>query len=170
MAAWFGFLSACRSRALDPHASPDRWEPRLWALFAVVLLALGINKQRDLQTAFTEVGRVFGREEGWYETRRQYQYAFIGAVAVLAAFAGAPLIAATWRLDRALNFGALGLVLVLALVAVRAMSFHHVNALLGTHVLQVRVNWMLEIGGIGILIRASVLRLSRPSGTGTPLA
>lgn len=32
-----------------------------------------INKQRDLQSAFTEVMRVVAREQGWYEARRQYQ-------------------------------------------------------------------------------------------------
>jgi len=60
----------------------------------------GINKQLDLQSAFTEVMRVVARDQGWYEARRQYQYAFIGAVAVLAAVVGAALIAAAGRLAR----------------------------------------------------------------------
>jgi Mn2+/Fe2+ NRAMP family transporter len=139
-------------------------------LFAVVLLALGINKQLDLQTAFTEVMRVVAREQGWYETRRQYQYVFIGAAVVLATSAGAALITATWRLDRALKLAALGLVFVLAFVTVRAMSFHHVDALLGTRVLRVRVNWMFEIGAIAVVIVGSVLRLMRPTGARESLA
>ena len=166
VAAWLCFLSARRSRALDPPASPGRWEPRLWALFAVVLLALGVNKQLDLQTAFTEVMRIVAREQGWYETRRQYQYAFIGAAAVLATCASVALIAATWRLSRALKLAAVGLVFVLAFVTVRAMSFHHVDALIGTHVLHVRVNWMLEIGGIAVVIAGCVLGLRRSAGVG----
>jgi hypothetical protein len=161
-AAWLCFLAARRSRALAPQASLGRREPRLWALLAVVLLALGFNKQLDLQSAFTELMRILARAQGWYETRRQYQYAFIGVVAVLASFAGAALIAVTWRLDRALKLAAFGLVFVLAFVAVRAMSFHHLDALIGTRVLQVRVNWILEIGGIVVVILACILRLTRP--------
>ena len=101
--------------------------------------------------------------QGWYETRRPYQYAFIGAVAVLATSAGVALIAATRRVDRALKLAALGLVFVLAFVTVRAMSFHHVDALIGTRVLQVRVNWIFEIAGILVVIVGSVLRLMRPT-------
>jgi hypothetical protein len=85
LAAWICLLCARRSRAASPHAPPGRWERRLWAAFAVVLLALGLNKQLDLQTAFTEVMRGLAREEGWYEARHQYQFAFIGALVVLAA-------------------------------------------------------------------------------------
>jgi hypothetical protein len=109
VAAWLCFLCSRRSRVLARRGSDARWEPRLWGLFALFLLALGINKQLDLQSAFTEVMRVVAREQGWYEARRQYQYAFIGAVAVLAAFAGTALIAAAWRLGRALKLAALGL-------------------------------------------------------------
>lgn len=168
VAAWLCFLSARRSRALDPYASPGRWEPRLWTLFAVVLLALGINKQLDLQSAFTEVMRVVAREQGWYESRLQYQYAFIGAAAVLATSAGIALIAATWRLGRALKLAALGLVFVLAFVTVRAMSFHHVDALIGTRVLNVRVNWIFEIGGIAVVIAGAVLGLRDRRGGQRP--
>jgi hypothetical protein len=167
VAAWVCFLSARRSQVLDRRASSyGRWEPRLWVLFAVVLLALGISKQLDLQSPFTEAMRVVAREQGWYETRRQYQYAFIGAVAVFAACAAAALIAATWRLGRALKLAALGMVFVLAFVAVRAMSFHDVDALIGTRVLNVRVNWMFEIGGIVVVIAGAALRLRRLADAG----
>jgi hypothetical protein len=75
----------------------------------------------------------------------------------------------TRRLSCAVKFGALGMAFLLAFVTVRAMSFHHVDALLGTRVLQIRVNWMLEIGGIGILITGGVLRLRRLIDAGNPL-
>ena len=168
VAAWLCFLCSRRSRVLARRGSDARWEPRLWGLFALFLLALGINKQLDLQSAFTEVMRVVAREQGWYEARRQYQYAFIGAVAVLAAFAGTALIAAAWRLGRALKLATVGLVFVLAFVAVRAMSFHHVDALIGTRVLNVRVNWMFEIGGIAAVIAGAVLGLRGRPGAQRP--
>ena len=121
-----------------------------------------------MQSAFTEVMRVVAREQGWYEARRQYQYAFIGAVAVLAAVVGTALIAAVWRLGRALKLAAVGLVFVLVFVAVRAMSFHHVDALIGTRVLNVRVNWIFEIGGIAVVIAGAVLGLRGRAGARRP--
>jgi hypothetical protein len=161
LAAWTCFLCARRSRAAVAQAPSDCWEPRLWALFALVLLALGINKQLDLQTAFTEVMRGLAKEEGWYEARRHYQHAFIAALAVVAACAGVAVAFMTRWLDRTVQLGAFGIAFLLTFVTVRAMSFHHVDALLGTRVLQARLNWIFEIGGISILILGSALRLRR---------
>ena len=166
LAAWLCLLAARRSRAADPYSPSGRSEPRLWAAFGLVLLALGINKQLDLQSAFTEVMRVLARNQGWYAIRRQYQYAFIGAVGVFAMLAGATLVAVTRRLDHAVKVAALGMVLLLTFVTVRAMSFHHVDALIGRQVLYVRVNWMLEIGGIVIVVLGCVLRLRQPLDAG----
>ena len=65
LAAWICLQAARRSRAVDTRAPPGAWEPRLWTVFAVVLVALGIDKQLDLQTAFTESMRGLAREQGW---------------------------------------------------------------------------------------------------------
>ena len=85
---------------------------------------------------------------------------------MLAASAGAALVAVTRRLDRAVELAALGLLFVLAFVTVRAMSFHHADALLGTRMLRVRLIWMLEVGGIATVIVGSALRLRRFTGAG----
>jgi hypothetical protein len=128
-----------------------------------------MNKQLDLQTALTEFMRGLAREQGWYEARRQYQFAFIGAVVVFALSAGVALIALTRRLDRAVQFGALGMVFLLAFVTVRAMSFQHVDGVLRARTLRLRVNWILEIGGIGILIVSGAFRMRRLIDAGKPL-
>lgn len=57
---------------------------------------------------------------------------------------------------------------MLAFVAVRAMSFHHVDVLIGTRVPNVRVNWILEIGGIAMVIAGAVLGLRRRPGGPRP--
>src|SRR5450631_116329 len=38
-----------------------------WRAVSILFLALGINKQLDLQTALTELGRVLAYDQGWYE-------------------------------------------------------------------------------------------------------
>ena len=151
------------------HWSPGIGDPSVmgWVTVALYLVAAWLCFL-DLQSAFTEVMRVVAREQGWYEARRQYQYAFIGAVAVLAAVVGTALIAAVWRLGRALKLASLGLVFVLAFVTVRAMSFHHVDALIGTRVLNVRVNWIFEIGGIAVVMAGAVLGLRGRPGAQRP--
>jgi hypothetical protein len=53
----------------------------LWLLLFAIMFALGINKQLDLQTLFTEIGRSVSRSGGWYEERRAVQGLFIAAMA-----------------------------------------------------------------------------------------
>src|SRR5690349_1833450 len=72
-------------------------EAGLWWLFALALVALGINKQLDLQTALTEIGRIMAREEGWYGKRRAVQAEFIGVVGLLGLVSSAFLVWVTRR-------------------------------------------------------------------------
>jgi hypothetical protein len=56
---------------IAPCGAQSRWP----------LFALGINKQLDLQTALTELGRVLALSQGWYEQRQVVQFWFIAALA-----------------------------------------------------------------------------------------
>ena len=60
----------------------ERW---LWLLIFVMFIALGINKQLDIQTAFTEIGRIVAAYQGWYDQRQIVQIWFISGVAGLPA-------------------------------------------------------------------------------------
>jgi hypothetical protein len=60
----------------------DASESRLWRSISVAFLGLGLNKQLDLQTAITELGRILAHDEGWYGQRQIVQFWFIVAVAV----------------------------------------------------------------------------------------
>jgi hypothetical protein len=62
----------CARRAAEPL------EFRFWAVLSVALVLLGINKQLDLQSLVTQVGRDLAFAQGWYENRRIVQAAFIG--------------------------------------------------------------------------------------------
>lgn len=124
----------------------------LWLGLAILLLALGINKQLDLQTAFTEVGRMLARDEGWYAVRRKVQAAFILAVAVTGVwvFRGLANVASGTRghLKQVLA----GTVFLFVFVIIRATSFHHIDILLGISLEGFKLNWIIELGGIAFIM------------------
>jgi len=134
-------------------------EAILWYALAACLFALGVNKQLDLQSALTEAGRMLSNRGGWYESRRELQRAFIVQMVVLLAIALGVL---GWLVRRAplATRAALGGALLLgAFVVIRAASFHKVDMIIHASFLGIRANWVLEIGGILIVLAAAVWRL-----------
>jgi hypothetical protein len=119
-----------------------------WTVFAVLMVFLGVNKQLDLQTWLTQFGKDLAKAGGWYEQRRSVQAVFVAFVAVsgLAAFAGLSLLAKrTFRQSWVALAGALFLG---CFILVRAASFHHVDQLLSARWAGLKMNWILELGGI----------------------
>src|SRR4051794_39608792 len=57
-------------------------ETKFWYVISILFIGLGINKQLDLQTALTELGRVVASQQGWYGERRTVQVWFIAGVAL----------------------------------------------------------------------------------------
>ena len=52
----------------------------------------------------------------------------------------------------------LGTAAVLAFVLIRAASFHHIDRLIGQRILGLTWNWILEMGGISLVLVASEWR------------
>jgi hypothetical protein len=153
-----GALCAAREPAGDPRR-------RVWAAVAMSMALLGVNKQLDLQSWFTEVGRDMAHAQGWYASRQTAQVLFIATLASVG-------LIGLWWLGRALRglgselrwVGA-GLVLLTVFVVIRATSFHHVDRWLHLELAgSVRLNAVLELGGIGIIAGAAAARLRRLGG------
>jgi hypothetical protein len=122
-----------------------------WLVLTAVLLALGLNKQLDLQSWFGQTGRDLAKAQGWYESRRAVQAAFIvllgvGAVALLVwarrQWAG------LWSEYRWV-FG--GLTLLFVFIVIRAASFHHIDEFIGIDVGVTTFGRALELAGVGII-------------------
>lgn len=152
--AWLAYRS-CRSEAhrverTHPHeAENERLLAAFWLLTCITLTALAINKQLDLQSLFTQVLRDAAHEQGWYDDRRRYQFAFVVAIA-WAAVLGVGAIA--WVLRRVLDrvwVAVLGLAWMTSFVVMRAASFHHVETFLRsiTHA----GNVAFELSGIAMV-------------------
>ena len=127
-------------------------ESTLWWILALALVALGINKQLDLQTALTEFGRIVAHQDGWYERRRAVQVVFIYGVAALAGCAALAMAYLAREAPLATMAAIAGSVCLLAFIAIRAASFHHFDQFFGSEYFGLRTNWILEIGGICIIL------------------
>jgi hypothetical protein len=136
-----------------------RREAKLWWLLALVLLALGINKQLDLQTALTEIGRIVAAHQGWYERRHEVQIEFVYGVVTLASFTAIGLVILAYQTHRATIFALIGSVCLLTFIVIRAASFNHFDQFINSEYLGLRMNWILEMGGICIIIAAARWRL-----------
>jgi hypothetical protein len=123
-----------------------------WLIAALSLFFLGINKQLDLQSGLTAIGRCGAQLSGWYGERRIVQAGFIAIIGVLAASGliwGAmrfkPILGTCWL---ALS----GLALLTAFVVMRAMSFHHMDAFIASEFAGLRLNGVIELSAIGAIL------------------
>lgn len=169
--AYFGAALACaiahRRRRRKDHA----W---VWPALCALLVVLGFNKQLDLQSWFTYVGKKSALEQGWYDDRRSVQVAFIVGLATVGLALG---IVALHRLRGALGrfrWAIAGTVFLLAFIVIRAASFHHVDLFLKVEVAGIQPNWVLELGGIALIAFAALRdaghlqRLGRRASRETP--
>lgn len=152
--AYFGTALLCYRARRQPESR------RIWWLMAGLLIALGINKQLDLQSWFTQVGRDLARAEGWYDIRGFVQTGFIIGMIVAGVISAIGLFRLAQHHAICVRTALTGLSVLLAFIMVRAASFHHVDALIGKSVLGLRFNWIFELGGIAI-IAASALCSAR---------
>ena len=148
-------LRALRLARAERAAGAQHSSHTFWLAGAVGLLGLGVNKQLDLQSAFTELGRVLAKQQGWYEDRRVVQLAFIVVVLAAALVGLGWLVRVSWKDARRLRLAIVGAAGLSAFVAVRASSFHHVDILLRQQLLGLRWNGWLELGGIACVAVAA---------------
>ena len=146
----------------EAQAAGERW---LWYALASGLFLLGINKQLDLQSAMTEMGRMVAVYQGWYETRREIQAWFIAMIGSLALVISFLLLMITRNMPVSTRLTTLGCLLLLAFVLIRAASFHHFDLLINHVEAGVRMNWLFEIGSILIISLGALWRAWSPKGT-----
>lgn len=157
LAAGIASMRAALRRGRD---GVERAERRFWWVASAVLLFLAVNKQLDLQSLLTMVARCHAALAGWYDERRGIQKAFIWLVAgggVAAIGLGTLLLRGI--LDR-VWLALAGLAFVCSFVVIRAASLHHMDGLLGSVAMGMKVNWLLELPG-PLLVLFVALRRGR---------
>ena len=147
---WFTVIAYAVAAVLAWRVWSARRE-RIWLGTAVLMALLCVNKQFDLQSLFTDIGREIARHGGWYEDRRRIQKGFVLAVLAGAGVSGCWFV---WRFRDFLvrnKLLAAGLFLLLTFIVVRAISFHHVDVFLKSGIAGLKMNWLLELGGISLV-------------------
>ena len=134
----------------------------LWGAIAVLMTFLGINKQLDLQSLLTEMGRQVARAQGWMDHRRIVQFWFI-VIFGTSALAMFIWFAMTMRdVFRRFRLAFLGLFFLLGFIIIRAASFHHFDEVLHWNISGARMNWVLELSGIFLIVFAGLKEMILP--------
>lgn len=150
-AAWLCYRAARRAQR-RARCGDATVRPRFCFSLTATMFALGVNKQLDLQTLLTDIGRTLAKSEGWYVDRRYVQVAFIASIATLGVCV---LAAAAWMLRKELRRAGLmwgGMLFLVGFIVVRATSFHHIDRMLGCAIGDfITVNALLELSGIAMV-------------------
>ena len=156
LAGWVGL----RARSYFPSERRSR-NRLLWLGVAACLIALGFNKQLDLQSLFTDIGRTFSHRQGWYDQRRSVQKLFALG---LGALGFTLFLVMAWKLRRSLRTHWLllfGACFLLSFLLVRAVSFHHFDRFLNLRLFGWRMNWILELTGIACIALQGIMTTVR---------
>jgi hypothetical protein len=133
-----------------------------WTLVSILMAALCLNKQLDLQSLLTDIGRVISYHGGWYADRREFQKWFVLGVLVLSGGTTCVMLVCFHQFWMKHFLLSTGLVLLLTFIAVRAVSFHHFDLLLKSQFAGARMNWIFELGGIGMIWLAAWIDYQKP--------
>jgi len=139
------------------HASASN-EYRVWQGIAALFFVLCVSKQLGLETALTDASRNLALSEGWYKQRQGVQLAFILVVATSCILAEIILLTRARNSPLPTLFALMGATFVVAYLLVRAVSLHPVDQFIGERILGLRLNWLLQMFGIGTVLMASEWR------------
>ena len=131
----------------------------VWYLLAAVLLVMGVNKQLDLQSWITQVGRDTTKAYGW--PKRVIQMWFVAGVAVAGPVILGSVMWLARRSFRQLALALVGVLFLVCFVMIRAVSYHAIDRMLGTRFAGAKLNWVLELCGIGCVALCAWLNLRR---------
>jgi hypothetical protein len=158
-------VAALRGRNADGREARAR--RRMWLGVAALMALLCVNKQLDLQSLFTDLGRLVASSGGWYEQRRAVQRLFVITVAAAGALALYVAVRKIRSLLRDRILLVLGLCSLVTFIVIRAASFHHLDVIIRSQILGIRVNWILELGGIALVALGATQSL-RDAREGSP--
>lgn len=130
---------------------------QFWLYLAAFLFLLGINKQLDVQTWFTETLRDRSHAYGWYQYRRTVQAVFIVTLCVATALTLLGMrifLANSWRRYK---LAWIGIILLCTFILMRMASFYHFDIFIGHQIIGLTVNVLLENGALGLIILGTYL-------------
>lgn len=161
VAAYFGaaVLLCLQWRKIPSlHSENLRLHRGLILLFVITMFGLGVNKQLDLQTWVTNVGRDISKAQGWWENRRIAQVIVL-AVIVLFGMGLLAVIVRAGGVLKAHRLALFGYLVLLGFVVMRATSFFQMDRLINERIMGIRMNWVFELSGIAIIATSAIRAL-----------
>lgn len=156
VASVLALVRVLRKHGTSPPLPAQR--AAIWLGLCAAMLLLGVNKQLDLQTLFTDLGRLIAHRGGFYEGRRGLQLLFILFMGACALVLLRWLFVAARGPLRDFRLPFFGVTLVTTFVIVRAASFHKFDELLGRPISGRWLNFLLEVSGIALIALAAYRR------------
>jgi len=151
VAALLSFRAAVVARFHDPAALG-----RIWRWLGAILVALGLNKQFDLQTLLIKLGRQAVPREILLQYRLELHAFFflVFALVIIALFAVAllQLRILIGTFGRQLPLAAGGCALVFAYIVIRAASIASMDQMFGLDLEKIPFLWLLEAGGLLLIM------------------
>lgn len=132
-------------------ADSNKSEKLFWSYLTIFLIALGINKQLDLQSLLTQIGKDLAIAQGWYKDRRIFQLGFIILIGLVGVTGTAILMRTYLNANVALKIALTGCIILFVFILIRASSFHHMDILINMKFVGVRMNGILELGGLAVI-------------------
>lgn len=147
--------------AARPGPGNDRRSTFFWGCVGLLMTLLAVNKQLDLQTLLTEMGRQIAQYQGWMEQRRTVQLWFTAGFSTLAAAVFLGFAVFMRNRFRRFLLAFIGLFFLLVFIVIRAAGIHHVDQILHFRIFHLRMNWILELTGIFFVQAAAVADIRR---------
>ena len=124
----------------------------LWLGIACLLLFLGLNKQLDLQTLLTSIGRNIAYRDGWYRERRTFQLIIVGIALVGGLATMFAMLLVYLRVIKQHLLAILGVCLLIVFILLRMSSFHHLDELFRIRLAGIKIYWLIEWAGIALIL------------------
>ena len=130
----------------------DHRERVLWTAIPIMLALLGFNKL--FEGAVTNVGRMIAIDQGWYVHRRMFQVWLIASVLAICSIGAIVLLLAARQVSLSTRLALSATIMLLALGVTRDVSLHQIDQLIGERVVGLKLNWLLDVGGLGLVLFA----------------
>lgn len=122
-----------------------------WLFLTCSLLFLGINKQLDLQSILTVMGRYYAKKQHWYQYRREIQKDFIILLSVIMSLSALILISYFRNILIENSLAIMGSIFLLAFIILRASTFYHL-----IYFQDIKINALLELSGVFLIAYCAI--------------
>jgi hypothetical protein len=155
-----GILCLLTADAISRAGGPAR-EAWTWRGIAVLFLLFGLARQFDLQSLFTQTGRMLSLHLAVYRERRLLQMMLVAGGGFSAVIAGLVILYLIRDAAAATRIATMAAALLAGFAFVLAVSLHAIDQLLGETIFGIRTIRLPEIAAIAAVAAASGWRRLR---------